>query len=103
MNIRPFVYLRVPDVALGGAWEQLSESSGIWGDLKFPDSAIQMRCTKSKGLLEVQETLDVRKTFTYEFRFDAKLILLNNTLLYFEGELTKRRQGKLEDFPDLQT
>ncbi len=98
MNIKPFTYLRMPNVALGGAWEQLKGTTPTWGGIIFPSSAIQMECVKTGGLLEVQETFAAEKTFTYEFRRGAIIVILGNTLLYFDDNLIGKTAGRLEDY-----
>lgn len=96
MNIRPFFYLRMPEVAIGGAWEHAKERYS-WGGYLFPDSAIQMKCTKDGGKIEIQESRDPDTIKTFSFNYGAYVVIHDNSLIYFQGELKGYESKSLED------
>jgi hypothetical protein len=96
MNIRPFFYLRMPHVALGGAWEHAKEYY-TWGGFLFPDSAIQLKCTEDGGQIEIQESRDPHSIKTITFNHGAHVVILNNSLIFFEGEMKGYTNKSLDD------
>ncbi len=86
MNIRPFFYLRMPGVAIGGAWQEAKEHY-TWGGNIFPDNAIRLKCTEDGGQIEIQESRDPNSLKTFILEYGAYVVILGNSLIFFEGQL----------------
>ncbi len=98
MNVRPFVGLRIPDVASGGTWQQPSALEPTWGNVRFPNSAIWLKCWKGEGLVEVQHTYAAESVRTYIFEPTAEIVILGNSLIYFDDHLKESVKGNIEDY-----
>ena len=96
MVIRPFFYLRMPEVALGGAWQQPSDRY-TWGGYIFPESAIQLKCVKNGAKIEIQETLEPESIMTFTFNHGACVVIFGNSLIFFDSEVKKQENKCLED------
>src|SRR2546430_2389911 len=84
MSVRPFVYLRIPDVATGGIWQQPTGVDGTWGKIRLPENAIPLKCMKGDGLIELQSTYNAESTRTYVFEPYAQVFILGSSLIYFD-------------------
>ncbi len=98
MNLRPFVYLRIPDVATGGTWQQPTATEGTWGNIILPQSAISLKCMKDEGLIELQSTYAAESVRTYIFEPFAQVIVLGNSLIYFDDHFKNSVKGNIEDY-----
>lgn len=98
MNVRPFVYLRIPDVASGGIWQQPLANDITWGHVRFPENAIPLKCMKDEGLIELQSTYAAESVTTYIFEPYAQVIVLGNSLIYFDDCFKDSVRGSIEDY-----
>lgn len=94
--IRPFFYLRMPGVAIGGAWREAKEHY-TWGGELFPDNAMRLKCTEDGAQIEIQESRDPNSLKTFTFERDAYVAILGNSLMFFEGQLKGSANKGLEE------
>ena len=101
MNVRPFVYLRIPDVATGGVWQSPTALDGtMWGNIRLPENAIPLKCAKGEGLVELQSTYTAESTRTLVFEPNARIFILGNSLVYFDDNFKDDPKGSIEDYLD---
>lgn len=96
LNVIPFFYIRMPDIAEAGTWQAATERR-TWGGNLFPDSAIMLKCQQNKGLIEVQDSRDANTLKTMVFRLNALVAILGNSLMFFQGDLVDTIQKSLDE------
>ncbi len=70
------------------------------GNIRFPDSAIVLKCYSGQGKVEVQQTYSADLTFTYVFEATAQIAIISNTFVYFDDHLKEVFRGSLEDYAE---
>jgi hypothetical protein len=97
MNVRPFIRLRIPDVSTGGTWQDPTAKEPSWGGIRFPDASIRLKCVKDFGKVEIQQTYAAESVRTLTFEATAQVVVLPNSLIYFDDHLRNDSKGSLED------
>jgi hypothetical protein len=89
MAIRPFYYLRVDDLIIGGKWTSAKGERTYGGNL-FPESAILIKSVMDGGQIEIQESRDIESGLKLlTFGANRYVAIHNGFLIYFEADLKR--------------